>query len=166
MNLLQIAQKMKELAVGKKYLADCCGVTEHYLAQCLKGSKVMTKALERKIEGVFKSIEITPKSILKKEEEKEHKVPTLEELADWYKQPHEEETPVNKCERKIEYQTAEMPLSTIGVTKKEKKDMATQIKEFCINYEQVFGRGYFEQRFRFNKKVVTLKIIVEEDDEE
>lgn len=157
MNLLQIAQKMEELAIGKKYLADCCGVTDHYLGQCLKGSKPMTKALERKIEGIFKSIEITPKSILKKEEEKEHKVPTLEELADWYKHPHEEEKPVEP-EVKV--------VKPIIVTKKEKKDMATQIKELCMNYEQVFGRGYFEQRFRFNKKVVTLRIIVEEDDEE
>lgn len=165
MNLLQIAQKMEELAIGNKYLADCCGVTDHYMAQCLKGSKPMTKALERKIEGVFKSIEITPKSILKKEEEKERKVPTLEELADWYKQPHKEETPVNKYERKIEYQTAEMPLSTIGVTKKEKKDIATQIKELCVNYEQMFGEGFMEQKFIFNHKKIRISIDISSEDE-
>lgn len=159
MNLQTIKEKMEELAIGNKYMAECCGVTEHYLSQCLTGSKKMTRALEKKIMGVIKSIQITPKSSFTSEVVKENKpsYPSLEELAEWYKQPHEEEKPVEP-EVKV--------VKPIIVTKKEKKDMATQIKELCMNYEQVFGRGYFEQRFRFNKKIVTLKIIVEEDDEE
>ena len=58
MNLLQIKQKMFELAISDRCLAECCGVGVHYLRQCCNGSKPMTQKLEQKINGVFRNLEI------------------------------------------------------------------------------------------------------------
>ena len=61
MTLEEIQNKMKELSVSYGYLADCCGVSLVYIKQCIMGSKPMTKPLRQKIEGVFKTLMITPK---------------------------------------------------------------------------------------------------------
>lgn len=82
MNLLQIKQRMLELAIGDKYMADCCGVGERYLKQCLMGSKPMTKVLEQKIKGVFKTLEIKKH---KEEMEKEQLDKDMEYIFDIHK---------------------------------------------------------------------------------
>lgn len=97
MTLEEIKTKMNEEAVGRRYMADCCGVSYAYLCSVLSGHFKMTKKLQQKIEGVFRNLgirevkearqpvetfEITENTMRPK------KYPTLEEMADWYKQDH------------------------------------------------------------------------------
>lgn len=62
MNLLQIKQKMFELGVSDKYMADACGVGVYYLKGIFSGCRPMTKKLNQKIEHVFNTLMIKPKS--------------------------------------------------------------------------------------------------------
>ena len=62
MNLLQIKQKMFELGVSDKYMADACGVGVYYLKGIFNGCRPMTKKLNQKIEHVFNTLMIKPKS--------------------------------------------------------------------------------------------------------
>ena len=62
-NIKQIKKEMEQYAIGTKYLADCCGVTEIYLKQCLNKSKPLTQALNKKIDGVLHTLKITPKHL-------------------------------------------------------------------------------------------------------
>jgi len=97
MNIEEIKTKMNEEAVGRRYMADCCGVSYAYLCSVLSGHFKMTKKLQQKIEGVFRNLgirevkesrqpvetfEITENTMRPK------KFKTLEEMADWYKQDH------------------------------------------------------------------------------
>ena len=76
MNLLQMKQKMIDLAVSDRYMAECCGVGERYLKQCLAMSKPMTKVLARKIEGVFHNIEVKKAKVKRLAEKEESMVVT------------------------------------------------------------------------------------------
>ena len=58
MNLLQLKQKMVELAISERYMAGACGVSEHYLKQIFAMSKPSNKTFEKKVEGVIKTYEI------------------------------------------------------------------------------------------------------------
>ena len=71
MNLLQMKQKMIDLGISSSYLAECCGVGKYYLNECMSGSgsHKMTGKLKQKIEGVFRSIEIS-----KHKQERESKI--------------------------------------------------------------------------------------------
>ena len=60
---------MEQFGVSCGYMADCCGVGERYLKQCLSGSKPMTKVLLKKVKGVIKTLNINPKSQKFKEEQ-------------------------------------------------------------------------------------------------
>lgn len=62
MNLLQIKQKMFELGVSDKYMADACGVGVYYLKGIFNGCRPMTNKLQQKIEHVFNTLMIKPKS--------------------------------------------------------------------------------------------------------
>ena len=73
MNLNLIKKEIEQFGVSYGYMAECCGVGETYLKQCLNGSKPMTKALLNKVRGVIKTININPKS-QKFKEEQERKV--------------------------------------------------------------------------------------------
>ena len=46
-----------EEVVGRKYMADCCGVSYSYLCNVLSGYYKMTKKLQQKIDGVFRNLE-------------------------------------------------------------------------------------------------------------
>lgn len=61
MNLLQIRQKMFELAISDAAMADLCGVSVAYLKNSLSAgckSAQITKKLQQKIEGVFHTLEV------------------------------------------------------------------------------------------------------------
>lgn len=60
MNLLQIKQKMFELGISERYMADACGVGERYLIQCLNGNKShpISNVLQKKIENLFHTLDI------------------------------------------------------------------------------------------------------------
>ena len=95
MNLNLIKNEIEQFGVSYGYMAECCGVGETYLKQCLNGSKPMTKALLKKVKGVIKTLNINPKS-QKFKEEQERKViikekgfdkkqePTINELREFY----------------------------------------------------------------------------------
>lgn len=77
MNLLQIKQKMVELGISDSYMSDACGVGIHYFKQCTMGSKPMTKVLEQKIMGVFKTLEIAKNKEKRDKEEFEKSVGSI-----------------------------------------------------------------------------------------
>lgn len=77
MNLNLIKNKMEQFGVSCGYMADCCGVGERYLKQCLSGSKPMTKVLLKKVKGVIKTLNINPKSQKFKEQQKKKMVTDL-----------------------------------------------------------------------------------------
>ena len=77
MNLLQIKQKMVELGISDSYMSDACGVGIHYFKQCTMGSKPMTKVLEQKIMGVFKTLEIAKNKEQREKEEFEKSVGSI-----------------------------------------------------------------------------------------
>lgn len=58
MDIEEIKTKMNEEAIGRRYLADCCGVSYPYLCSSLNGNFKMTDKLKQKIEGVFRNLEI------------------------------------------------------------------------------------------------------------
>lgn len=66
MNLLQIKQKMEELAISERYMADACGVSELYFRQVFNLSKPVTNALMKKIEGVINTYQIGKAVAIKK----------------------------------------------------------------------------------------------------
>ena len=70
MNLLEIKQRMKELAISDRYMAQACGVSEHYFNQVFALSKPMTVALTKKIEGVINTYQIGKAVATKKKEVK------------------------------------------------------------------------------------------------
>ena len=88
MTLEEIKTKMSIEAVGRRYMADCCGVSYSYLCNVLRGYYKMTKKLQQKIEGVFRNLEIRKvKEARQPVETTEIVRPrTLEEMADLYKQ--------------------------------------------------------------------------------
>lgn len=155
MDLQQIKEKMNELAIGNKYMAECCGVTDHYLGQCLCGSKKMTRALEKKIKGVIKSIQITPKSSFTKGVIQENKppYPSLEELAEWYKQPKKEDEPKKEEEPKKEKYWCE-------------PNVSGQLRSLCINLASMFGDTNLSQSFTIcGNKQCYVKIEIAEVEE-
>ena len=58
MTLEEIRKKMSTEAIGRRYMADCCGVSYGYLNSVLSGCSRLTKKLQQKIEGVFRNLEI------------------------------------------------------------------------------------------------------------
>ena len=90
MTLEEIKTKMNEETVGRRYMADCCGVSYSYLCNVLSGHFKMTKKLQQKIEGVFRNLEIRKAKEARQPVETTEIVRprTLEEMADWYKQDH------------------------------------------------------------------------------
>ena len=99
MTLEEIKTKMNEEAVGRRYMADCCGVSYAYLCSVLSGHFKMTKKLQQKIDGVFRNLEIRKAKEARQpvetfeitENTMRPKIKTLEEMADWYKQDHSQE---------------------------------------------------------------------------
>lgn len=94
MNLLQMKQKMIDLGISSSYLAECCGVGKYYLNECMDGSKShkMTGKLKQKIEGVFRSIEISKH---KQERESQH---------EQQKEPKPTETFAPALKKSLEYE--------------------------------------------------------------
>lgn len=135
MNTKQIKEQMAQYAVGNKYMADCCGVTDHYLRQCLSGSKPVTKALNKKISGVFNTLKITPKHL-----KEELKQPVLNVEPPKRKEP---QLPVD-----IEY-----------------TDPMLTIKSVCEHLDNVYGNTNIEQYYYIhgNKKVCVTIDITQED---
>lgn len=64
MTLDEIKKRMAERSISVGYMADCCGVSKIYLQQVLGSPKRLNKTILKKIEGVFKTLEITPKNPL------------------------------------------------------------------------------------------------------
>lgn len=135
MNIKQIKKEMEQYAIGTKYLADCCGVTEHYLRQCLGGSKPVTKALNKKISGVLHTLKITPKHL-----EEELKQPVLNA-----EPPRRKEL-----------------LSTVDI---EYTDPMMTIRGVCEHLDNAYGNTNIEQCFYIhgNKKVCVTIDITQED---
>lgn len=159
MDLQTIKEKMNELAIGNKYMAECCGVTDHYLGQCLCGSKKMTRALEKKILGVIKSIQITPKSSFTSGIVQENKpsYPSLEELAEWYKQPKQEEEPKKKEEPKKEPKNKRCWCEP---------NVSSQLRNLCLNLVSMFGDTHLYQSFTVaGNKHCQIKIEIDEVEE-
>lgn len=101
MNIEQIKQKMEQEAIGRRYMADCCGVSYGYLINVLNGYYPMTDKLKQKIEGVFRNLEIRDvkearqpvhtEEVVKNTQSYGKRFTSLEEMADWYKQDHSQE---------------------------------------------------------------------------
>lgn len=100
MTLEEIRKKMSTEAIGRRYMADCCGVSYGYLNSVLSGCSRLTKKLQQKIEGVFRNLEIRKIKESRQPVEtfeitentiRPKKFKTLEEMADWYKQDHSQE---------------------------------------------------------------------------
>ena len=70
MNLLQIKQKMEELAISERYMAEACGVSEMYFKQIFNLTRPITNALMKKIEGVINTYQIGKAIATKKNEVK------------------------------------------------------------------------------------------------
>ena len=64
MTLDEIKQRMADRSISVGYMADCCGVSKIYLQQVLGSPKRLNKTILKKIEGVFKTLEITPNNPL------------------------------------------------------------------------------------------------------
>ena len=80
-------QKMIDLGISSSYLAECCGVGKYYLNECLNGSKShkMTGKLKQKIEGVFRSIEISKHKQEREQKPTETFAPALSSNMDYEK---------------------------------------------------------------------------------
>ena len=83
MNLLQIKQRMEELAISERYMADACGVSEVYFKQIFNLTRPITNSLMKKIEGVINTYQIGKAIATKKNEVK------AKELNEKVKEPKE-----------------------------------------------------------------------------
>ena len=134
-NIKQIKKEMEQYAIGTKYLADCCGVTEVYLKQCLNKSKPLTPALNKKIDGVLHTLKITPKHL-----EEELKQPVLN----------------------VEPQRREEPQLPVDI---EYTDPMFTIKRVCEHLDNAYGDTEIEQYFYIHgNKRVRVNIDIQQKD--
>lgn len=140
MNLNLIKNKMEQFGVSYGYMAECCGVGEVYLKQCLSGSKPMTKVLLKKVKGVIKTLNINPKS-QKFKEEQERKVMLKE----------------NGFDKK--------PEPTINKLSKLKVVYENPFKDMLIGFGKDFGVSQHSVEFNDGKLHYIFKLDISEIDE-
>lgn len=142
MNTLQMKQKMFELGVSDKYMADACGVGIAYFRCVFNGSRPMTGKLKQKIEHVFHSILTKPKSA---EQPKQDVV-----------QQKKQEEENRKC--KIEYYRGRVEglFATLGVMESivaaEERTYSQGFVEMFCGIQQKLCKSVFELLDLLDKK--------------
>ena len=129
MNTLQMKQKMLELGVSDTYMAECCGVGVQYFRQIFAGTKPMTNKLKQKVEGVFKTLLIKPKSAEEQPKEQPKMVAVTDKSGTVELKNLEEER--QKKEREVEFYRGQLSglfltLEIVGNETRDKQKVYSQ----------------------------------------